>query len=211
MLPQVGLGLSLLLHVTVVLWLITHSAAKGMRRPQPRHVVVISLDALREAGKPATQAMAPMPPVKDQPKLQPALVQPAPIAQRKKVAPPKKLPEHATAPAPPRPQQAAPATPRTSANTTVEKHGDEGESFGVTLLGRVRENWLRPVSSALSFHCRLRIDYLAGGIISNVVVLDGCGNNPLDDSVERAVWKTQPLPLGPTQSGPGSVVLDFTP
>jgi TonB family protein len=211
MLPHFGLGLSLLLHAVVVLWLVTHVASKGLRQPQPRHVVVISLDTLRETGKPSAQAVAPAPPVKEPPKLQPVPMRPAPTAPPKKAALPKRMPEHTTATSTPRPPQASAAAPQTSANTPVQKHGDEGESFGVTLLGRVRENWLRPASSALSFHCRLRIDYLAGGTISNVVVLDGCGNNPLDDSVERAVWKTQPLPLGPTQGGPGSVILDFTP
>jgi TonB family protein len=204
------MGFSLLLHALLVLLLVTHQASKGVPKPQPRRVVVISLDSLRDAGKAAAPAVQVPPPAKAPPRQQPAPVPPvAPTAPRK--AQPPKQPPRSAAASQPHPPQATPAPAQTSAATPVQKHGEEGESLGVTLLGRVRENWLRPLSSALSFHCRLRIDYLAGGTISNVVILEGCGNNPLDDSVQRAVWKTQPLPLSPSQSGPGSLILEFTP
>jgi TonB family protein len=207
-----ALGFSLLLHVALVLVLILHQASKGVLHPVPRRVVMeISLDSLRDPGKAPTPAVQ-MPPVQEQPKpkLQPVPVPPVAQAAPKKVVPPKQ-PQHTVATAQPHPPQAAPTPAQARAATPVQKQGEEGESFGLTLLGRVRENWLRPVSSAATFRCRLRIDYLAGGTITNVVILEGCGNNPLDDSVQRAVWKTQPLPLGPSQNGPGSLVLDFTP
>ncbi len=138
------------------------------------------------------------------------------------------VPRPKQAPTPPKPAQAATAPqPQTQARapavqprqselpTPLQKRGDEGESIGITVLGRVRTNWLRPVGSSLSFHCRLRIDYLAGGFIANVAVLDGCGNNPLDDSVERAIWKTQPLaarsgPERPRQHGAGVHSVSFS-
>jgi TonB family protein len=197
---------SLLLHASLVALLVTRPASKGVPKPQPRHMVMISLDSLRESGKPVAPAMELPPPPKEQPKLQPAPVPPDAQAAPKKAAPPR------TAAAPqPHPPQAAPARAQVSAPIPVQKHGDEGESLGLTMLGRVRENWLRPARSASIFRCRLRIDYQAGGTISNVVLLEGCGDGGLDDSVQRAVWKTQPLPLGPAQQGPGSLVLDFTP
>jgi len=207
-----AMGGSLLLHVALVLLLITHQASRGEHRPQPRHVVMeISLESLRDPGK-ATTAAAPLPPpARDPPKQQPAPVPPLAQAAPRKMLPQKLPPQRPTTAQRPHPPQAVPAPAQASAAAPAQKHGEEGESLGVTLLGRVRENWLRPLSSALNFRCRLRIDYLAGGTISNVVILEGCGNNPLDDSVQRAVWKTQPLPLGPSQSGPGSLILDFTP
>lgn len=201
---------SLLLHATIVVVLLMHPASKGVPKPQPRRMVVISLDSLRETGKPAARAMEVPAPPKEPQKAQPAPVPPAAQAVPKKAAPPKKPPPRPAAAPQPHPPQATPA-PQASVATAAQKHGEEGESFGLTVLGRVRENWLRPARSAASFHCRLRIDYLAGGTISNVVVMEGCGEGTLDDSVQRAIWKTQPLPLGPSQQGAGSLVLDFTP
>jgi TonB family protein len=208
--PQpLAIGFSLLLHAVLALLLVLHHASRGVPQPQPRRVVMeISLDSLRGSAKAPAPAAAP--PAPAPPKLQPAPVPPVAQAAPKK-APPPKPPQRTAAATPPHPPQAAPVPAPASAATPVQKHGEEGESFGLTLLGRVRENWLRPASAAFSFRCRLRIDYLAGGTITNVVILEGCGNNPLDDSVQRAVWKTQPLPLNPAQSGPGSLVLDFTP
>ena len=213
--PEVSIAMmfSMALHLGLAVLLITHSVSKGVRKPQPRTAVVISLDAFRESGKPRAPHVETVPPSQQPlPKMNAA---PPPDAQA--------VPRPKHAPAPPKPAQTAVPQPQTQTRapalqprqsqlpTPLQKRGDEGESIGITVLNRVRTNWLRPVGSSLSFHCRLRIDYQAGGFIANVVILDGCGNNPLDDSVERAVWKTQPLPLDPAQNGPGSMVLEFTP
>lgn len=205
---SLGLVLSLLLHLALVVVLVTRPPAKGVPKPQKQRLVTISLDALRESGKPSAQAVA-MPAPKEPPKLLPVPVPPQAQAAPKKPAPPKQQPQRSASP--PQPPQATPKPAQASTAAPAQKHGEEGESPGLTMLGRVRENWLRPAHSAASFHCRLRIDYLAGGAISNVVLMEGCGDGVLDDSVERAIWKTQPLPLGPAQQGPGTLVLDFTP
>ena len=214
--PEVPLAMvvSMALHLFLAFLLITHTASKGVRKPQFKATIAISLEPFREMGKPRApnaQAVPPSP----QPAPKTAAI-PPPDAQavpkpRQAPAPPK--PAQATVPQQPKLQSRAPVVqPRQQAlPTPAQKHGDEGESIGITVLNRVRTNWLRPVGSSQSFRCRLRIDYMAGGFISNVVVLAGCGNGPLDDSVERAIWKTQPLPLDPAQNGPGSMVLDFTP
>ncbi len=205
---------SMALHLTLAVLLITHTVSKGVRRPQPRTTVIISLDSLRETGNPKAPHADVVPP-RPQPAPKTASV-PPPDAQampKPKHAPaPPKPAQATTAPQPKAPAKAPAAQPKQNAiPTPVQKRGDEGESIGITVLNRVRTNWLRPIGSSQTFRCRLRIDYQAGGFITNVVVLDGCGNNPLDDSVERAIWKTQPLPLDPAQNGAGSMVLEFTP
>jgi len=213
--PQVPLAMvvSVVMHLTLALLLLSHSVSKGVRKPTLKTVVVISLDSFREIGKPR----APNPEAA-QPSPQPApktTAVPPPDAQavpkpKHTPAPPKPA-QTVTPQAKPQPQAPAVQPKQNPMPTQAQKRGDEGESIGITVLNRVRTNWLRPVGSSQSFHCRLRIDYQAGGFIANVVILDGCGNNPLDDSVERAIWKTQPLPLDPAQNGPGSMVLEFTP
>jgi outer membrane biosynthesis protein TonB len=204
---------SMAVHIIIVLFLITHAASKGVPKPQIRKIVVISLDSLREMGNPSapvSETIPPSPqPVPKMTSVPPPDAQVVPKPKPKPATPPKPAPAAAAAKA----QAKAPAPPLKQSEIPAqnEKRGDQGESIGITVLNQVRTNWLKPAGSVQSFHCRLRIDYRAGGMISNVVVLDGCGNDPLDDSVERAIWKTQPLPLGPAQNGPGSMVLEFTP
>ena len=76
---------------------------------------------------------------------------------------------------------------------------------------RLRANWLAPPRAAPVFRCQLRIDYRSGGMISAVHVAQGCGDRSLGDSIERAVWKTQPLPLPPDAPASGSLDLEFSP
>lgn len=78
------------------------------------------------------------------------------------------------------------------------------------VIGRIRDNWLEPPGST-SFRCRLRIDYAVGGKITAVNFLKGCGALALDDSVRRAIWKTQSLPLRGAKREAGSIEIDFTP
>ena len=113
-------------------------------------------------------------------------------------------PTHAPKPAPPSPTPPKP-------EETSQKQGDEGESPGLSLLDRIRENWLKPTDVNPLFRCRFRVDYDASGMISNVAEMDNCGNAVLNDSVRRALWKTQPLPVDPSQHNGGSIVLEFSP
>lgn len=203
---------SVALHIALVIMLITHPASKGVRKPQVKTTVVISLEPFRDSGDPkaAHVEIAPPKPVPKTVAVPPPDARP--VAKPKPVPVPPRPAHTTTAPQPKAQAQAPSAQPRPNEVPTADKkRGDEGESLGVSMLSRIRSNWLRPAGSSQSFRCRLRIDYLAGGYIANVVVLEGCGTNPLDDSVERAVWKTQPLPLAPSQNGPGSLVLEFTP
>jgi len=78
------------------------------------------------------------------------------------------------------------------------------------VIGVIRDNWLEPPGNA-NFRCRLRIDYATGGKIMAVNFLKGCGALALDDSVRRAIWKTQILPLRSAKHEAGSIEIDFTP
>ena len=85
------------------------------------------------------------------------------------------------------------------------------ESQPDSLLGRIQDNWLRPPGGAGEFRCRLRIDYGAGGVILAVHLPEKCGMAVLDDSITRAVWKSQPIPLPPHSASSGSIEIEFSP
>jgi hypothetical protein len=57
----------------------------------------------------------------------------------------------------------------------------------------------------------LRIDYGAGGVILAVHLSEKCGVAVLDDSVTRAVWKSQPIPLPPHSAPSGTIDVEFSP
>lgn len=59
---------------------------------------------------------------------------------------------------------------------------------------KVRRNWLRPPGLSDDFQCRLQIQLLPGGQVVGVKLLESCGNPILDESVQRAVLKSDPLP-----------------
>lgn len=97
-----------------------------------------------------------------------------------------------------------------SSPTSTDRSGVDSDEDSDTLLQRLRSNWLAPPRSPPLFHCRVRITYQAGGFISSIYVLPGCGDRFLDESIERAIWKTQPLPIEDA-SRDGSIDIDFSP
>lgn len=188
--PQLAAGgASLLLHLLVLLFLIGVAAEKHGGRPAPRpgHSVVITL-ALQ---KPAPPSVPPAPPA------------PAPEPRPDVQGQPAPRPHRQAAPRPP-----AAATPQ-AANRAPPVPTEEQEIDD--MVGRIHDNWLEPPGMARTFHCHVRIDYLAGGNIAAVTFLQGCGSPMLDDSLKRAIWKTQPLPLSKARQGPGSVEVEFEP
>lgn len=148
---------------------------------------------------------APPPPVlaQDRPKPDAVLrkeeVAPKPAVQKPPVKPATKAQPAAQAPA-------ASAPTRSDAQSDSDSDSELG-----LYLQSVRENWLEPPRVRRDFRCRLRVDYKPGGIVVGVVVTNGCGEALLDDSVERAIWKTQPLPIAASRTQAGSVYLDFSP
>lgn len=101
------------------------------------------------------------------------------------------------------------AASNTSVATASDKPANDSQELE-DVIGLIRDNWLEPPGNA-SFRCRLRIDYAVGGKIMAVNFIKGCGALALDDSVRRAIWKTQSLPLRSAKHEAGSIEIDFTP
>ena len=203
-----GIAISIALHSTllIVFAFLLSSGPMEIRRPPTRMIrAELIAPAVRQAQQ-ASSAPAPAAPAA------PA----APELAQKPTPTPKPKPR----PAPPKAQPPAPAqkaqsdpSPAVQAASPVskEQQGMEPEHTENPLLGRLRTNWLAPPRTAANFSCRLRIDYRPGGMISKVTVQQGCGEPGLGDSIERAVWKSQPLPLAPDAPASGSIELDFSP
>ena len=80
-----------------------------------------------------------------------------------------------------------------------------------SLLGRLHDNWLEPARVPKNFSCRIRIDYTMGGRIAEIAFLKSCGSYELDESVRRAIYKSQPLPLIAAKTAAGSIEVEFIP
>lgn len=59
----------------------------------------------------------------------------------------------------------------------------------------ITRNWQRPPGSPTNFQCVVRVELTPVGSVVSAKVTRSCGNRVLDDSVERAVYKSDPLPL----------------
>lgn len=200
-----GFAISVVLHLALLIvfafWL--QSRPSEIRTPPPRLIRAELIAPLARQAQQASSAPAPAAPA------QPELAQkPTPVPKPK----PKPAPPKAQPPAPAQKAQSHPS-PATQAASPVskEQQGIEPETNENPLLGRLRMNWLAPPRTAAIFSCRLRIDYRPGGMISKVTVQQGCGEPGLGDSIERAVWKSQPLPLALDAPASGSIELDFSP
>ncbi len=68
-------------------------------------------------------------------------------------------------------------------------------NWSALVAEQVRRNWLRPPDSNEQFECIVRIEQLPGGQIMSSRMVQSCGNKLLDDSVLKAVEKSNPLPL----------------
>lgn len=76
---------------------------------------------------------------------------------------------------------------------------------------KVRQNWLRPPGMAENFECRVEVKQLPSGELLDVRIVDSCGNNVLDDSVVRAVEKSDPLPTGDPGVFEDTLIFTFKP
>lgn len=140
---------------------------------------------------------------------------PQPIVTPQELRPVETLPT----PVPVPPAATKPATSKSthpsavsSASTAVPSDKPANDSQELEdVMGRIRDNWLEPPGVSANFRCRLRIDYAIGGKIMAVNFLKGCGALALDDSVKRAIWKTQSLSLRSAKREAGSIEIDFTP
>jgi len=165
----------------------------------------------------STPAAVPLPtqtPPQPKPAPKPALAAPKPPPTVSS-PPPKKMPviERSTTKAEAAQAQASTSKQNKPATSPapVNKAGAEVDDDSDSLLSQLRTNWLPPPRSAPVFRCRLRIAYRAGGLVTGVAVDPGCSDRVLGDSIERAVWKTQPLPLAAGSPSAGSIDIEFTP
>ncbi len=188
---------SVAVHLLFAVLLSWQFAARGKPQVPQRIQAVMIVKAAAPAAAPA-QVAEPAPQPTPEP-VKPKPLEPRPAPTPKPVTPPSK-------------PQAKQESQAKASPPPAEKVGNEGESAFSLILDGVRGNWLQPAGPRIPFLCRFKIDYLPGGIISNVSQVQTCGSPQLDDSVMRAVWKTQPLPLDNNARGQaGSIVLEFTP
>ena len=114
----------------------------------------------------------------------------------------------ATKPPPPKPAKPAGASTQTPSPAPPLPPVETPEE---SLLGRFHDNWLPPARRPRNFSCTIRINYLAGGRITDVTFLNKCGEYDLEESVRKAIWKSQPLPLIEAKTTAGSIEIEFTP
>lgn len=140
---------------------------------------------------------------------------PQPIEPPKEESPITPLPTPVPTPKPetksaPKKSDAKPTATSASTSTPSAKTNNDSQEME-DVIGRIRDNWLEPPGVSPNFRCRLRIDYAVGGKIVALRFLQGCGTLALDDSVKRAIWKTQILSLQNAKREAGSLDIDFTP
>lgn len=146
---------------------------------------------------------------------------PAPVTPQQAVEMPQELRPIDTVPTPvpvtkpatkPAESKSARKSVPSSASTAAPSDQPANDSKELEdVIGRIRDNWLEPPGITPNFRCRLRIDYAVGGKIMAVNYIKGCGALALDDSVKRAIWKTQSLSLRSAKREAGSIEIDFTP
>ncbi|MGH8457429.1 MAG: cell envelope integrity protein TolA [Stenotrophobium sp.] len=69
------------------------------------------------------------------------------------------------------------------------------QTWADMIAAAVRRNWLRPLNSPDTFQCKVKVQLLPGGSVVSAKVVESCGNAALDQSVETAVLKSDPLPM----------------
>lgn len=71
--------------------------------------------------------------------------------------------------------------------------------YVAAIKAHVEANWLRPPGAA-DIRCEVRVKQLPGGQIVDFKLLESCGNEAVDRSVENAILKSDPLPRPPDRS-----------
>ena len=204
-------GSSLLVHAVLIGLLVT--SFRTPQRGAPASNLPKSIQIIMAPPAPQAAPRVVVPPALQQPK------PPTPPKEIAKLAPtPTPLPT--PVPAKPQPAQKPVAkpqpTPAKPAGTTTQRPTPAPpvppvETPEESLLGRFHDNWLPPARRPRNFSCMIRIDYRAGGRITGVEFLNKCGEYDLEESVRKAIWKSQPLPLIEAKTADGSIEIEFTP
>lgn len=82
-----------------------------------------------------------------------------------------------------------------AARIEQELAGERGR-YVAAIKAHVEANWLRP-PGASDIRCEVRVTQLPGGQIVDFKLLESCGNEAVDRSVEQAIRKSDPLPRPP--------------
>lgn len=80
-----------------------------------------------------------------------------------------------------------------AARAASEREARQAEWVDV-LQRHIQKYWIRPPSAAEDFECRVDVDLLPDGTVTNVRIASTCGNGQLDRSVQDAVYRASPLP-----------------
>lgn len=65
------------------------------------------------------------------------------------------------------------------------------------IRNKIERNWRKPLDYQADDQCRVLVLQSLGGVVNDVVVENCTGNDEFRDSVEKAVWKADPLPEPP--------------
>ncbi|MDP3293917.1 MAG: hypothetical protein Q8M37_04145 [Nevskia sp.] len=151
-------GGSLLLHALLIVLAITTLRATQRGAPATNLPKAIQITLVPPA-PPAPPVVkppppTPIPPPKEIPKPEPT---PTPVPVPKPIAKP--------SPSPAKPAGASTQTPTQAAPVVPEETPEE------SVIGRVHDNWLEPARMPPNFRCLIKVDYLAGGLISEITFL----------------------------------------
>ena len=211
---RIGAAFSLLLHGLLFVLLVNQLKIAGRGSPAPQAPKLIQITMAPPSPTVAVSRPKPVPPAPVPPP-PPKVIEPpperAPTPTPIPATPPKPQP---SPPKPTPPAAAASATPNPPGATTQAPKPappPPEETPQESLIGRIHDNWLEPASAPSQFKCLIRIDYLAGGRIAAVHFVKPCGSYELEESVRRAVWKSQPIPLIEARTAAGTIDIEFTP
>ena len=85
------------------------------------------------------------------------------------------------------------------------------EAWVVSVLEKVRQNWVRPNDAPADFDCQVRLEQTESGEVTSAAVVADCGSKALNESVVSAVRKASPLPTAPAGSFEKVLVIRFCP
>jgi colicin import membrane protein len=71
---------------------------------------------------------------------------------------------------------------------------DKLQLYKDAITQKITRNWRRPIETGRQPDCKLIVEQLPGGLVADVRFLDCPGSAAYRDSVEKAVYKAEPLP-----------------
>lgn len=99
--------------------------------------------------------------------------------------------------------------PQAASPVSIQRAGEEVVDPADSLMSLLRANWLPP-RVRMNVRCRLSIRYDQNAMVRRVEIEPDCADAQIIASIERAVWKTQPLPVRRDPTG-GTIEVEFTP